>query len=31
VFVVCSAMVLIFNLVTDLVYRMVDPRIQLSA
>src|SRR5439155_1388575 len=27
VFVVCSAMVLIFNLVTDLVYRMVDPRI----
>ena len=31
VFVVCSAMVLIFNLVTDLVYRMVDPRIDLSA
>jgi peptide/nickel transport system permease protein len=31
VFVVCSAMVLIFNLVTDLVYRMVDPRIELSA
>jgi len=31
VFVVCSAMVLIFNLVTDLVYRLVDPRIELSA
>jgi peptide/nickel transport system permease protein len=29
--VVCSAMVLIFNLVTDLVYRLVDPRIELSA
>jgi peptide/nickel transport system permease protein len=31
VFVVCSAMVLILNLVTDLVYRMVDPRIEFSA
>ncbi|SDM84962.1 ABC transporter permease [Afipia sp. GAS231] len=31
VFVVCSAMVLIFNLVTDLVYRLVDPRIEFSA
>jgi peptide/nickel transport system permease protein len=31
VFVVCSAMVLIFNLVTDLVYRLVDPRIELAA
>src|SRR4030081_446302 len=30
VFVVCSAMVLIFNLVTDLVYRMVDPRIEFA-
>ncbi len=27
VFVVCSALVLLFNLVTDLVYRAVDPRI----
>jgi hypothetical protein len=26
-FVICSAIVLIFNLVTDLVYRLVDPRI----
>ena len=31
VFVVCSAMVLIFNLVTDLVYRLVDPRIEFTA
>jgi peptide/nickel transport system permease protein len=31
VFVVCSAMVLIFNLITDLVYRLVDPRIELAA
>ncbi len=31
VFVVCSAMVLIFNLMTDLVYRLVDPRIEFSA
>jgi peptide/nickel transport system permease protein len=31
VFVVCSAMVLIFNLITDLVYRMVDPRIEFAA
>ncbi|MGJ4941365.1 ABC transporter permease [Bradyrhizobium sp. HKCCYLS1011] len=31
VFVVSSAMVLIFNLVTDLVYRLVDPRIEFSA
>src|ERR1700736_2820996 len=31
VFVVCSAMVLILNLATDLVYRMVDPRIEFSA
>ena len=30
VFVVCSAMVLIFNLLTDLVYRMVDPRIEFA-
>jgi peptide/nickel transport system permease protein len=30
VFVVCSAMVLIFNLVTDLVYRLVDPRIEFA-
>jgi peptide/nickel transport system permease protein len=31
VFVVCSAMVLIFNLITDLVYRVVDPRIELTS
>jgi len=31
VFVVCSAMVLIFNLLTDLVYRLVDPRIDYAA
>ncbi|HEY8335111.1 MAG TPA: ABC transporter permease [Tardiphaga sp.] len=31
VFVVCSAMVLIFNLVTDLVYRLVDPRIEFAS
>ncbi|WP_213770242.1 ABC transporter permease [Bradyrhizobium sp. dw_78] len=31
VFVVCSAMVLIFNLVTDLVYRIVDPRIEFAS
>jgi peptide/nickel transport system permease protein len=30
VFVVSSAMVLIFNLITDLVYRMVDPRIEFA-
>jgi peptide/nickel transport system permease protein len=30
VFVVCSAMVLILNLVTDLVYRIVDPRIDFA-
>ncbi len=30
VFVVCSAMVLILNLITDLVYRMVDPRIEFA-
>ncbi len=30
VFVVCSAMVLVFNLVTDLVYRIVDPRIEFA-
>ena len=30
VFVVCSAMVLIFNLITDLVYRLVDPRIEFT-
>src|SRR6195256_956385 len=29
-FVVCSAMVLIFNLVTGLVYRLVDPRIEFA-
>ena len=28
VFVTCSVMVLIFNLITDLVYRLVDPRIE---
>jgi peptide/nickel transport system permease protein len=31
VFIVSSAMVLIFNLVTDLIYRLVDPRIVISA
>ncbi|MBC7577681.1 MAG: ABC transporter permease [Tardiphaga sp.] len=31
VFVVCSAMVLIFNLITDLVYRLVDPRIEFTS
>ncbi len=31
VFVVCSAMVLIFNLITDLVYRAVDPRISYTS
>ncbi|MEH2512722.1 peptide/nickel transport system permease protein [Nitrobacteraceae bacterium AZCC 1564] len=31
VFVVCSAMVLIFNLITDLVYRAVDPRINYTS
>ena len=31
VFVVCSAMVLIFNLLTDLVYRLVDPRIEFAS
>ena len=31
VFVVCSAMVLAFNLITDLVYRSVDPRIEYAA
>ncbi|MEH2482092.1 peptide/nickel transport system permease protein [Nitrobacteraceae bacterium AZCC 2146] len=31
VFVVCSAMVLIFNLITDLVYRLVDPRIEFAS
>jgi peptide/nickel transport system permease protein len=30
VFVVCSAMVLILNLITDLVYRIVDPRIEFA-
>jgi peptide/nickel transport system permease protein len=30
VFVVCSAMVLIFNLVTDLIYRLIDPRIEFA-
>lgn len=30
VFVVSSAMVLIFNLVTDVVYRMVDPRVEVA-
>ncbi|MBW8854407.1 MAG: ABC transporter permease, partial [Bradyrhizobium sp.] len=30
VFVICSAMVLIFNLITDLVYRLVDPRIEFT-
>lgn len=31
VFVICSAMVLIFNLITDLVYRLVDPRIEFAS
>jgi peptide/nickel transport system permease protein len=31
VFVTCSVMVLIFNLITDLVYRLVDPRIEFAA
>ena len=31
VFFVSSAMVLVFNIVTDLVYRMVDPRIDFAA
>ena len=31
VFVVSSAMVLIFNLITDLVYRLVDPRIEYAS
>jgi peptide/nickel transport system permease protein len=30
-FVTCSAIVLIFNLVTDLVYRLVDPRIEFAS
>jgi peptide/nickel transport system permease protein len=30
VFVICSAMVLTFNLITDLVYRLVDPRIEFT-
>jgi peptide/nickel transport system permease protein len=31
VFMVCSAAVLIFNLVIDLVYRQVDPRIEFAS
>jgi peptide/nickel transport system permease protein len=31
VFVVSSAMVLAFNLATDLIYRAVDPRIEVAA
>ena len=31
VFMVCSATVLIFNLVIDLVYRQVDPRIEFTS
>src|SRR4051794_27768335 len=31
VFVTCSIMVLIFNLITDLVYRLVDPRIEFAS
>ncbi len=31
VFIVSSAMVLIFNLITDLIYRLVDPRIVMGA
>lgn len=31
VFVICSAMVLIFNLITDTVYRTVDPRIEFAS
>jgi peptide/nickel transport system permease protein len=31
VFVVCSAMVLVFNLATDLIYRSVDPRIEFTS
>lgn len=30
VFVVCSAMVLVFNLITDVIYRVVDPRIVIT-
>ncbi len=30
VFVVSAAMVVVFNILTDLVYRMVDPRIEVS-
>jgi peptide/nickel transport system permease protein len=29
--VICSAIVLIFDLVTDLVYRLVDPRIEFAS
>jgi peptide/nickel transport system permease protein len=29
--VICSAIVPIFNLVTDLVYRLVDPRIEFAS
>ena len=31
VFLVSSAMVIIFNIITDLVYRIADPRIGVSA
>lgn len=31
VFVVCAAMVVVFNILTDLVYRMVDPRIEVAS
>ncbi|GGF70604.1 ABC transporter permease [Azorhizobium oxalatiphilum] len=31
VFVVCAAMVVVFNILTDLVYRLVDPRIEVSS
>ena len=31
VFLVTSTMVVLFNLITDLVYRLVDPRIELGA
>jgi peptide/nickel transport system permease protein len=30
IFLVCAAMVLLFNLITDILYRFVDPRIQAS-
>jgi peptide/nickel transport system permease protein len=31
VFVVSAAMVLLFNLITDVLYRLVDPRIKVAS